>query len=129
MEEDLLNGDGSSADFINAYGDNYTYNQSGFDAIDNGLVTQGNGSATVSAPSWTNSLGSIFGGVLDTYGKVAPIVNQFTGKTTAPNAVVAQPSAGVPGKASLTSTTSTWFIGIALAVAGVIAWLLFGRKG
>ena len=119
MEDDMLSGDGTEADFVNSYGGSYVANQTPYDAADNGLVTQSNGTTSVSSPSWTSSLTSLFG--LATQG--AGTVGQLTGKTTAPAATVASPASGTAA-----SATSQTMLFIGLVVAAIVGAFLFFRK-
>ena len=118
--DEMLSGDGTEADFLNSYGGSYVDNQTPYDAADNGLVTQSNGTTSVSSPSWTSSLTSLFG--LATQG--AGVAGQLTGKTTAPAAIVASPASGTAASA----TTSKMMLFIGLAVAAIVGAFLFFKK-
>jgi hypothetical protein len=127
--DSLLSGDGSPADFINEYGDNYVYNQSPYDAIDNGLATKDAGTASVSSPGWMNSLFNVFSGAADIASKAGQMAQTFTGKTTRPNSAVANPGPGAPSSGLLRSV-STNYIVVAIAVAAAIGiglWLVLRR--
>jgi LPXTG-motif cell wall-anchored protein len=124
MEPDLLSGDGSLAAELNfsGAGDNYVANQSPLDVIDNGQVTQNNGTTTVAPPSWLSSLTGIFGAAAPVVGQVATL----TGKTTAPAAKVATPGAGSPASSLLSGNTLYIILGAAALVLG--AFLFFKRR-
>ena len=122
----MVNGDATAADFANSLaGSNVLANQSGFDALDNGQISTSGRSTTVSTPSWTQSLQSIFGiasQVATTAGQVGTAVNTLTGKTTAP---ATNQVAGTPGS---TSTTSTILYVIAGALAlGALLWFILRK--
>lgn len=122
-DNSLLSGDGSEADFLNAYGSSYEANQSAFDVADNGKVTSTDTTTTVNSPSWASSLGSLFG----LAGQGAAVVTAFTGKTTAPAATVAQPTAGVGTPAGSGGMSTMLMVGIGLALA-VVAFLVIKRR-
>jgi predicted lipid-binding transport protein (Tim44 family) len=118
---DMLAGNGSEADFLNAYGSSYEDNQTAFDVADNGKVTSTDTTTTVNSPGWASSLSSLFG--LASTG--ANVVSALTGKTTAPAATVAAPAAGTSVSSGGMSTMLLVGIGLALLVG---AFLFFRRR-
>lgn len=127
MEDDYLGGDGTEADFINSYGSNYVYNQTPFDAIDNGQVSQQNGTTTVKPATWTETLGGLFTTGLGLYNQAAPVINQLTGKPTAPAAVVAQPTAGAAVPGSKGGFSMPMLLGIGGAIIAAAFWFFKKR--
>ena len=121
MEEDLINGDGSSADFLNAYGDQYAANQSGYDVADNGRLTKTDTSASTSSPSWYNSLTGLLNQGVSLAGTVGSAVAPFTNKTGSTSAAN-NTTANTTGGATGSSSTLLWVIGGAIALVAV--WLL-----
>jgi hypothetical protein len=124
MADDLLSGNGSDAEFLNGTdaGATYVANQTPLDQIDNGTVTQQGGTTTVNSPSWTQSLASLFGVATQVASAVAPL----TGKTNAPAAKVATPSAG--GTASLLGMSTTTLLIIGGVVLALGALLFLGKR-
>lgn len=127
-ENDLLNGDGNDADYANAYGQSYTANQTAFDQIDNGSVTQTGNTTTVTPPTWLQSLGSIFSTGTQAAQTIAPVVTAITGSTTAPATAVAKPAAGSGAAKSTTSNLSTTMMIVIGLVIAVAAWLFLRKK-
>jgi hypothetical protein len=129
MEDNLINGDGSTADFVNAYGDTAIANQTPADTIDTGAMTKGNGTATTSPPSWLSSLTGLISTGANAAGAVAPLVGTLTGSTTKPNAAVAAPARQVAATPSTSSTSKfTLYAIIGAALAGVLILVLALRK-
>ena len=120
-----LSGRGSDADFVNLFGDNYAYNQTAFDAADNGTVSKGAGTATVNSPSWMQSLTSIFG----TAANVTGTVLELTGNTTKPATAVAKPSAAAPATSQTASRGKSWWVALlGIGAAIILGVWYFGRR-
>ena len=127
-DDNLLSGDGSTADFLNSTGADSVYrdNQSVADALDNGAVTSTGNSTTVSPPSWQNSLGSLFTVAGSAINTVKPLLGSTTGGTPT-NATPAKAAAAKAGATTSTKIGGSTMLYIGLAVAAVLA-LLFFRK-
>jgi hypothetical protein len=122
----LVGGNGSEADWANANpgGDNYVYNQTAFDAIDNGTVSKDAGTASVSTPAWQSGLQSLLG----LASAAAPVVAILTGSTTSPSTKVAAPKAGAPaGGAQSTSTSGSWWVAALAVGLAIVGFVFLGR--
>ncbi len=115
MLSDFLSGNGSSADFINAF-PTFARETTSYDAADNGAVTQGAGQTTVEAPAWLQGLQSVLG----VANEGAALVGSITGGAAKPN--IAPPAK----KPAAKTGQGKWIIlgVIGAAVVGVIVWLL-----
>lgn len=135
MEEDdpVLDGDGSTADDLNAdtgAGAAYVANQTAFDVADNGNVAQtpapGGGSTTTTTPaSWLTSLNS----TLTSASPLATTALTLVGKSTAPAQKVAQPGTGTAAAAATTSGSSKTMYIVLGALALLAAVFFLFRKG
>lgn len=132
--DDLLSGDSSVADYLQATGGSgspYLQNQTPFDALDNGLlqsdagnvtnsngqVTGTTGSSTSSTPGWLQSILAIGGNLAGTAvtQNVTPLIN---GKpATSPAPVTGQVSVG-----GMSSST------LLLIVAAILAFFFLSKK-
>ena len=128
----LLSGDGSDSDFIDATGDigsPAVLNQNAFSAATGGTVsvvpsvTGGSITTTVTPPAWQSALTGLIG----------PTANSLLGKVT--SAVGAAPSApagarantaGTPAKPGTAAGNTTLYIVGALAVVGLLVF--FNQK-
>jgi len=115
-EDALLSGDGSDADFLFEYGDNYVYNQTAFDKADNGTAITSAAGSTYTSPSWMQSLGNLFGSAASVASTVMPVI---TGSTTTANKTVATPSAGATSTKTTSSTTVS-------KLKSLLPWILAG---
>ena len=130
MEEDLINGNGNSADYLANAGDSYGANYTSYDTADNGAVSQGSGGTSVSSPGWFSSLTGIFGQAATA---ATPILQQAAQRasTSLTNPAPAAPTAGGTAVQSGSPTGSRsgtamtylpWIIGAAaLGLVGILA--------
>jgi hypothetical protein len=122
MEDDLINGDGSVADFTAAYGDQIAANQTPYDTADNGTLTKTNGVATSSPPTWLTGLTGVINQGAQLAGAVNSTVNAVTGK---PNTTSVATKTAAATTGGTTSKTSMWILAAVLAAVGAL--LLFRK--
>ena len=117
-DNNLLDGNGNEADALNNSGAGALYvdNQTAFDVVDNGKVSQTDTSTTINAPNWGASLSSLFG----LASQAASTVSALTGKTTAPAATVAAPTAGTATTAKSSGLSMPLMVGIGLALVAAV---------
>jgi hypothetical protein len=117
--DNLINGNGSTPDFVDQWGANAVANQSAADVADNGNI------ATGKAPSWYQTLTGVVQGGLAVANAVVPLTQ--SGSTTAPSTKEVQTTKQpAPASSSLTSKLP-WLIGGVVAVVAVL-FFVFRRK-
>lgn len=112
----LLNGDGSVADFTNSYGQNYLYNQTGYDMADNGAITQNGTSTTASSPSWLTGLTGLLNGLVP----LASTVKSFTSTPSTTSAGALTANQVRPPTTTTAANFMPWIIGGAVALLAVV---------
>jgi hypothetical protein len=122
MDEDLLNGDGSPADFLDSTGADaiYTDNQSTADALDNGPVSNTATSTTVAAPGWQQQLTSLFTLGRTAVGTVQPLLGSTTSGQPANSA-----ASGAAAAAASKASNTLWIV---LGIIGLVLAFLFFKK-